>query len=281
MSLCKYCNNPAGIFRKLHKECEVAHYSARDSIVAATVACIRTSSSYKDYDEKMIRISSEGFIDEATRRSLIVSGWEQAVESYFEDGLLDQDEEKSLAEFKASSGFAQDVLDANGALTRIVRGSLLRELTEGDEIPKKMEISGTVPFNLQKGEELIWLFNEVKYLEERTQRSYAGGSQGVSIRVAKGVYYRTSAFKGNPVDTIVTLPVDVGMLGVTQKHLYFAGSYKAFRVNYNKIVAYNPFADGMGIIRDASNAKPQLFVTGNGWFIYNLVLNLSERAQDS
>lgn len=279
MGSCLYCNNPAGLFRKKHAECEAAHFSAKDLIVAATNECIRSSSPYQQFDEKIKRISREGFIDDAMRTSLIVSGWEQTVDSYLDDGLLDQEEEKSLAEFKESSGLSQEVLDTHGALTRIVQASLLRALTESDEIPKKVHIEGTVPFNLQKDEELVWLFNGVKYLEERTQRSFVGGSQGVSVRIAKGVYYRTSAFKGNPVDTRVTLPVDVGMLGVTQKHIYFAGSSKAFRVSFNKIVAYNPFEDGIGIVRDASNAKPQLFITGNGWFIYNLILNLSERVK--
>jgi hypothetical protein len=279
MGSCQYCNTPAGLFRKKHSECEAAHIAAKKRIVAATVECIHSTSSYATFMSRIDMISQDGFINDITRRDMIIAGWEQVVDSYLEDGLLDQQEEESLAAFMESSGFSQEMLDANGAWTRMIQASLLRELTESDDIPKKIRIEGTVPFNLQKNEELVWLFNDVKYLEERTQRSYVGGSQGVSIRIAKGVYYRTSAFKGNPVDTKVTVPIDVGFLGVTQKHIYFAGPSKAFRVNYNKIVAFNPFSDGIGIVRDVSNAKLQLFITGDGWFTYNLVMNLMQRAK--
>jgi len=44
---------------------------------------------------------------------------------------------------------------------------------------------------------------------------------------------------------------------------------------YAKIVSFEPFSDGLGLVRDAAIAKPQIFVTGDGWFTYNLVTNLS------
>jgi len=46
-------------------------------------------------------------------------------------------------------------------------------------------------------------------------------------------------------------------------------------VPYSKIVSFTPYSDGIGIQRDAASAKPQTFVTGDGWFIYNLVVNLA------
>ena len=63
------------------------------------------------------------------------------------------------------------------------------------------------------------------------------------------------------------------MLGLTTKHLYFAGARKKFRVRYAKIVSFEPYSDGLGIMRDAQTAKPQTFRTGDGWFAYNLAAN--------
>ena len=37
------------------------------------------------------------------------------------------------------------------------------------------------------------------------------------------------------------------------------------------------YDDGFGIIRDAQTAKPQTFRTGDGWFAYNLAVNLSQQ----
>lgn len=30
------------------------------------------------------------------------------------------------------------------------------------------------------------------------------------------------------------------------------------------------------LMRDAASAKPQIFITGDGWFTYNLVTNLAQ-----
>ncbi len=50
--------------------------------------------------------------------------------------------------------------------------------------------------------------------------------------------------------------VDTGLLGLTTKHIYFAGSKKRFRVRYDRIVTFEPYEDGVGIMREAQTAKP-------------------------
>ncbi len=49
-----------------------------------------------------------------------------------------------------------------------------------------------------------------------------------------------------------------------------SGNRKKFRVRYDRIVSFDPYYDGFGIMRDAQTAKPQAFQIGNGWFAYNL-----------
>ena len=71
--------------------------------------------------------------------------------------------------------------------------------------------------------------------------------------------------------------VDSGALGVTTKHLYFSSARKSFRIPYAKIVTFTPYSDGIGVCRDAATARPQVFVSGEGWFIYNLVKNLAQQ----
>lgn len=98
----------------------------------------------------------------------------------------------------------------------------------------------------------------------------------MSIRIAKGVYYRASAFKGRSIQRTETVHAGNGLLAITNKHLYFGGGTgKDFRIRLDKIVSFEPFSDGIGIQRDAATAKPQSFVTGDGWFTYNVVQNAS------
>ena len=113
-------------------------------------------------------------------------------------------------------------------------------------------------------------------VEDKVRREFVGGSQGVSVRVTKGVYYRVGAFKGHAVEHTESVHIDTGWVFVTNKNIYFAGPKKSLRLPYAKIVSFQSFSDGIGVTRDAATAKAQSFLTGEGWFTYNLVTNLSK-----
>ena len=205
---------------------------------------------------------------------LLIRAWETAVQGALEDGLLSLDEKKALAKYAGHFSLTQQALDQNGAQTSLVPAAVIRDVTQGI-IPQRQLASGNVPFNLMKSEQLVWVIQGVDYLETVVRRERQGASHGVSIRVARGLYYRPSTFQSRPIEWEEAVHADTGMLGLTTKHIYFAGSRKRFRVRYDKIVAFEPFSDGSGIMRDAQTAKPQTLRTGDGWFAYNLATNLA------
>ena len=127
--------------------------------------------------------------------------------------------------------------------------------------------------NLTRSEQLVWILQNVDCPEPVVRR---GTSHGVSIQVDRGLYYRPSTFRSRPIEWEESVHADTGMLGLTTRHIYFAGSRKRFRVRYDKIVAFEPFSDGFGIMRDAQTARPQAFRAGDGWFAYNLAANLAQ-----
>ena len=192
-----------------------------------------------------------------------------------EDGLLSLDEENALAKYADYFSLTQQALDRNGVQTSLVQAAVLRDVTQGI-IPKRQRVNGAIPFNLMKSEQLVWVIQGVDYLETVVRRECRGSSQCLSIRVARGLYYRPSTFRSRPIEWEQTVYADTGMLGLTTKHIYFAGRRKRFRVRYDKIVAFEPFSDGSGIMRDAQTARPQTFRTGDGWFPYNLAANLAQ-----
>ena len=116
----------------------------------------------------------------------------------------------------------------------------------------------------------------VDYIETVVRRKRRNTSHGLSIRVAKGLYYRPSTFRSRVIEKEETIHQDTGMLGFTTKHIYFACWKKMFRVRYDRIAEHEAFANGFGIMRDAQTAKPQAFKTGDGWFAYNLAVNLAQ-----
>jgi hypothetical protein len=275
MGNCIYCGQPAGFIKRSHKKCKKNHEYGKLEIIYLVSQTGSKGGDIGQLEAQIEQISKTSSIAEQNIKSLITTGWEKAVTLAFEDGILSEQEETSLVELKEYFSLSQELLDKNGAFTKIVKGSVLRDILEG-KIPEKMTINGNIPFNIQKSEKLIWVFQNVDYYEEKTRTSYVGGSQGVSFRIAKGVYYRTGNFKGEKVQTSETIHADTGLFGVTNKHIYFAGSSKRFRIAYSKIVAFEPYSDGIGVQRDAATAKPQSFTTGDGWFTYNLITNLAQ-----
>ena len=207
-------------------------------------------------------------------RQLLVRGWEAAVEGTLEDGLLSLDEENALTRYADHFGLNQQNLDGNGVQTGLVQEAVIRDVTRG-VIPQRQRVNGAVPFNLMKSEQLVWVIQGVDYLETVVRRERRGTSHGVGIRVARGLYYSPRQFRSRPIEWDETVHADTGLLGLTTKHPYFAGARKKFRVRYDKIVSFEPYEDGFGIMREAQTAKPQTLRTGDGWFAYNLAANLA------
>ena len=202
------------------------------------------------------------------------------MEGTLEDGLLTRDEENALHRYLDHFNITVTQADDNGVLTILVQAAVIRDITEGI-VPQRQNINGRIPFNLMKSEQLIYtpkhgVMDGVDYLEVVTRRERRGSSHGLSIRVARGVYYRPGVFRSRSVEWEETVHQDTGLLGFTTKHLYFSGTKKKFRVRYDRIVDFEPFSDGFGLMRDAQTAKPQSFRTGDGWFAFNLATNLAQ-----
>jgi hypothetical protein len=279
---CKFCGKPAGFLRSKHTECDEQHQqrereiqSGRQQIAVEVLRAIKGSENFDGLEKTIAEIEQSSFVSSADRKTLLIKGWENAIEQFLEDGVLDTTEEKRLVEFKERFALSQSELDKNGALTKTAKAAILRDVLNGI-IPQRISVDGNLPINLQKGEQVVWAFPDSKYLEDKTRRQFVGGSQGVSVRVMKGVYYRVGAFKGQSVEHTERIHIDTGWVVVTNKNIYFAGPQKSVRLPYAKIVSFEPFSDGIGVMRDTATAKPQIFVTGDGWFTYNLVTNLSQ-----
>jgi len=274
MGTCKYCGQPAGFLRTKHSECTQQHEDGKREIVALITRSLSPSTAVAVVPGEVEKTGERSFTSEAERHSLVMEGWATAVERSLQDGVLSEVEEKRLNHLADSLSLSQDELNRSGAFARLVKSVVIRDVLNG-VIPHRLTVEYSLPINLQKGEQLVWLFNPTGFLEDRAHREYIGESSGLSLRVMKGVYYRAGAFKGHSVDRIERIHIDTGLLAITNKNIYFSGEEKGFRIPYAKIVAFHPFDEGVGIIRDTANAKLQIFVTGDGWFTYNLVTNLA------
>ena len=96
---------------------------------------------------------------------------------------------------------------------------MIREISQG-VVPQRQNITGNVTFNLMKSEQLVWVIQDVDYLETVERRERRRTSHGVSVRVARGLYYRPSIFRSRPIEWEETVHADTGRLGLHhQAHL--------------------------------------------------------------
>jgi hypothetical protein len=275
MGKCIYCGENAGFFRRKHNACEIKNIEGQKRYFNEINKSILDISLHEGLAQRLDRIGKDSFLSEQTRNQIIVKTFDQSVAKVLEDGILSSDEENHLAKFVQQLGLSQNLLDRNGSYQKIGMSSVLRNILDGKIDENRLNILSPLPFLFQKSEKLVWVFTEVAYFETRTKTEFRGGSQGVSIRVAKGLYYRTSAFKGRPVQTSEMKDFGTGIMALTTKHIYFNSLNKKFKIPFNKMIALEPYEDGIGIQRDGVTAKPQTFKNVDGWFLYNAITNLN------
>lgn len=274
MGDCIYCGRPAGLMRSRHPDCQNKYDDALCKILDVVRASLNGTGSFGSLKPTVATLAAGVNLPDAELRSTLARGWTDAVEGFLQNGLLDIAEEQRLSSFQQLLGLSQQDLNIFGGYTRVAQAAVLRDLA-GGKLPSRVSVAGGVPVNLQRGESIIWAFRNVEMMEDKTRREYVGRSQGVSFRVMKGVHYRIGSFKGTPIDKTERVLVDSGMLVVTDRNIYFSGPQKSVRIPFEKVVAFHPYDNGVGIMRDAANAKAQVFVTGDGWFTYNLLVSVA------
>lgn len=101
-------------------------------------------------------------------------------------------------------------------------------------------------------------------IEERVvSRNYAGGSQGVNLRIVKGVSYRVGQQKGKMVSQSGLVPVSDGNFVITNKRLVFTGDRKSVSTPIEKLLDLHVFSDGLNFTA-TGNVKPVIIRLNSG-----------------
>ena len=276
MGKCKYCQQDAGWFSSSHDACKQKFENGRSEILTTLRDCFRRKEDFylrKPAIESALRSS---YIDTPNRETIFLSALDEAVELYLDDGIIDATEQKTIARFIQFSGMSQASLNVNRSLEKMVQSQVLQDILNGNKPAPRITIGGDFPFLLSKSESLVWLFRDVTLHEQKVQREYVGRSRGISVRIARGVYYRTGGFKGKPVETSYMQRISTGSVCLTDKNLYYSSPEKSFKIPYTKIVSVESFSNGVSIQKDGANSKPVFLAGINSWFCYNVIANYKD-----
>lgn len=193
----------------------------------------------------------------------------KAADNYLKDGLLSPQEEQRVNTYINTFGIQTTALPAayqNSNIAKLSQSAILANLQHGILPQNNM----FVPIMLSKGETVLWQYDDVKCFEEKVKREYISNRGGISIKIAKGVYYRPSTGRTRPVEHNYMNLEGTGTLYITNKNLVFNSPSKGLKIPYTKIIGVTPYSDGLELNRDG-NAKRIILQGFDSWFVMNLL----------
>lgn len=127
-------------------------------------------------------------------------------------------------------------------------------------------VAAPVGLLLSDGERAYYS-SQADVLGEHTTTRRVGGSTGPSLRIARGVYWRASAFASKPVRQTYTQVDDTGTFTVTNKRAIFIGRSKNVNLALAKILSTEPYTDGL--LLNPERGRSVVLRTGSqdAWFI--------------
>ena len=225
----------------------------------------------EDALDRLQELAREAGMTLEERQKTLEAAWETAVQGSLEHAPLTLDEENALVRYRERFGLSAAELDLNGVHTAMIKSAALREAARGN-MPARQSLKGPAAQAVPKSEKGVWVFEDAEYFEEPNTAARAPAHPAMSHSVHGGSYERPGSFRlGEPARGRRS---GVGTLALTDKALHFTGEGKKIRIPYDRIRNVEPQDDGARVTQDDPKARPCEFVTGDGWFVFNLLNNL-------
>ena len=196
------------------------------------------------------------------------------------------DEERSLRNSVSRSSLNESA--AARLLNKLDQVAALRDIIEGN-LPANPFSNTDLPIDLEESETPVWVFLNVRYFADSFNPRWKGKHQGKYLgegdRIGRGLYFERSRFvykAGRYIRYHEYGNEDTGTVVLTDKHVYFSGKEKSLKLAYSSLVSFDGYIDGFSI-RDTplNQERCDRFITGDGWFPYNLLANLVRRSGEA
>jgi hypothetical protein len=309
MSACRYCGQKAGWFSEVHEACVRSAQEGFEQAASVVSSAVTDKlilpaqhSQTEDWTLEFVQqvwsqtkhqldqIATEHRIPIDELRVALRKGWSEGTEQAATAEPMNPDRLSVLNAFYRVMGFADtEMRKTDGFVAEVFSTLLWAVMVHGN--PTAVANVSRHPFNLKPGEIPLFFFGSATYSKETVSRSRQGGYSGMSVRLARGVYYHFGGFKGQTIDVTTLKEIDYGGLLITTHNIYFGGPHTTFRIPYEHIVSFQPYSAGIGVFRDGANAKAEVFAVleanpsgGNpvsarpvfGWFLFNLAHFLAQ-----
>lgn len=256
--------------------CIERHHKAKHAIENLVADTLSNSAKMDGLFDRVKELSLSGFLTPEERRYHSAAGVIRGLEVFLDDHMLSDAEYALLEVAIRDLEIEPELQRSSGLAKRIAMALTLTKLNKGEVPIDIISIPDDLPFLIQKSESIVWIFDGVSVSERTTQVQYQGSSSGVSIRIMRGVYYRTGAFKGHPVEVEKMKPLGRGALAFTTKHVLFVSNKTSLKIPISKLTAIQAYENGLQIQRDGVRSKPILLSGLDVWFASNVLSLLFE-----
>jgi hypothetical protein len=272
MGKCTYCGLEAGFLQNRHKDCAAIALSTKQRIAKAIGEATLVSRTTLELSDLIEEAIIEGRLSDAELKESIETGLDRLSSEVLQDGAVSETEEEAI--LGLLSQWSDKIAPAlqSSIKTNVVKALTLGDLANGN-IVSRFDGEG-LPFILKKGETFIWAFSNVKYYVYRRNRSSVSRSKGVSVRLAKGIYFRTGTSKGKTIVSDDLTHEDTGIFAITSQAIHFKGNTASFRLPYAKLQSIVPYADSLEISDTTQTSKPMYFGVNDPTFAGNVIMNI-------
>src|SRR5438552_1465001 len=244
MAVCRYCGQKAGWFSEAHEACITSSQQGCERVASAVASSVvdklvppaLAQKVWSETKPQLDQLATEHRIPANDMRDALLKGWSTGAEQIATAEPLSLDRFTVLNAFYQVMGFTdQEMKLTDGFLAGVFSMLLWSVMVYGD--PKAVASVSRHPFNLRGGETPLMFFGSVVYAKETVSRSSQGGYGGMSIRLARGVYYHFGGFKGQRIDTSTLKEIDYAGMLLTTQNIYFGGDHTTSRLPYDHVVA--------------------------------------------
>jgi hypothetical protein len=319
MGICRYCHKKAGWFSDVHDACVHKANVGIEAVKKCMADAVVEGKRYSDASATIAKLVADAAIPQDLGHAALRDGWCRGAEQRSKAQPISDVECDAILEIYRAAGLAAGsksdawIFKTPAALalfysnrTWTVLHDRIRPFEVSNEPPPGLLANEAVPgvigiinptsFNLQAGEVRVWAVANVWLKQAVTTAAYVGGHSGVSVRVASGLWYRFGGLSGHKEESTSLRDLDCGELLITTRAIYYSGratggSGLNFRLPFNQIIQFKPYADAVGICKNGAREQilaPQYVVWSDGavsgpkdigYYLFNLFQALA--AKDS
>lgn len=198
----------------------------------------------------------------------------KAATNFLKNGAISNDEQRKIDDYVNYLSLSLNTIPAkyqDSDISKLGQVTILRNIQNGI-VPRTMI---NAPILLGKNETILWTYNGVSLYQEKITKEWVGRTSGYSIRIFKGLTYRTGKMKGRPVEHSSMEFNGTGTLYITNKNMIFHSPQKGVKVPFNKIIGIAPYSDGIEVHKDGANQKRMAMQGFDPWFLMNLLSQIN------